>query len=571
MAFSKGLLYVFHRRLAMKRGVLVVLSLAVCASVHAKNPSGYVVPQGVEDIFIEMAKIGSYTVAGIRIEFNKVLITYEDGKNRIELALVHPSSSESPLFRTSKFAVVSANGMPPPEPLLRALKERIVSLEHKFEWGIAKEPQKEAEGNLTLPILGQSRDPSAPIMLGLSSVGKSPVLPHVAVPKELQDLAENARSESDPGKLKKIAKELSSAKEGGAGAKRLAAFVLRRAKDFRGALSLLDEAVKEESKTKNRVDPMLLIERLACLLATENEPLVREALAMMQSAYRFDPDCVEAEGVDLLVREGLKDVAMKVSKGVREGNKLCQMRVAMRVYGANQDGSGVLSVVSRLLGDKKTVSDIKSQELDLLFGCAEYFSAAKDYNAAVRCADILVKRDPSYPNAMDFLGSLYIGAGFLTRKSLEAMIVLAKERKDDLVASYLAGLGLYYASRHRECIPFLEPVVKEFPNESRPAMYLAMAYFFSGDRKKALDILEGLEPFAKKNIDIYYCRSLVYREFDRQRSIEELEKFVTASAEEDRFSFSELKLRKAKSDLEALKRGETLAPVPPSDFYILWE
>jgi hypothetical protein len=201
MAFLKGLLYVFYRRLAMKRGVLVVLSLAVCASVHAKNPSGYVVPQGVEDIFIEMAKIGSYTVAGIRIEFNKVLITYEDGKNRIELALVHPSSSESPLFRTSKFAVVSANGMPPPEPLLRALKERILSLEDKFEWGFAKEPQKETETNLTLPILGQSRDPSAPIMLGLSSVGKSPVLPHVPVPKELQDLAEKARSVSDPGKL----------------------------------------------------------------------------------------------------------------------------------------------------------------------------------------------------------------------------------------------------------------------------------------------------------------------------------------------------------------------------------
>jgi tetratricopeptide (TPR) repeat protein len=361
------------------------------------------------------------------------------------------------------------------------------------------------------------------------------------------------------------------ARGGGAGGKRLAAYVLRRAKDFRGALSLLDEAVKEESKTKNRVDPMLLIERLGCLLATENEPLVREALDMMQSAYGFDPDCVEAEGVDLLVREGLKDVAMKVSKGVREGNKLCQMRVAMRVYGANQDGSGVLSVVSRLLGDKKTVSDIKSQELDLLFGCAEYFSAAKDYKIAVRCADILVKRDQSYPNAMDLLGSLYIGAGFLTRKSLEAMIVLAKERKDDLVASYLAGLSLYYGGRHSESIPFLEPVVKKFPNESRPAMYLAMAYFFSGDRKKALDILEGLESFAKKNIDIYYCRSLVYREFDRQRSIEELEKFVTASAEEDRFSFSELKLRKAKSDLEALKRGETLAPVPPSDFYILWE
>jgi len=555
----------------MKRHIFVLISFALAGNLHAKPPSGYVIPDGMEQILLEIAKIDSATLTAVRVDFNKVLITYEDGKARVELALVHPSYSGSSLFVTKKFAVVSVSEPSPSEALLSSLRARITALEDRFEWAFVGEAKREPDPAISLPILGLTRDTSSPILLGVSSVGETPVLPPVPLTKDLQGFAEKAKRESDPRKLRKIASEILKVKDGQTPVKRLAAFTLRRAKDFSGALSLLDDALRDELQTKNRVDPMLLIERLACLLATESKTLVREALETMQSVYRFDPDCAVAEGIDVLLREGLKDIALKVSKGMLEGNKVCQLRVAMRLYGAHRSSKGVFSVILRLIEGKKTALDLNSEELDLLFGCAEYFTATKEFHLALRCADLLVKKDPSYPNALEILGSLYIGAGFLTRKSLEAMILLAKERKDDLVASYLAGLGLYYAERYKECIPFLEPVVKNFPNESRPAMYLAMAYFFAGDTEKALNMLEALEPFAKSNIDIYYCRSLVYREFDRQRAIEELEKFLTASIEEGRLHFAESKVEKAKSDLEALRRGEVPSPHLPSHLYMLWE
>ena len=87
-------------------------------------------------------------------------------------------------------------------------------------------------------------------------------------------------------------------------------------------------------------------------------------------------------------------------------------------------------------------------------------------------------------------------------------------------------------------------------------MYLAMAHFFDGDRKLAARMLEALDHHAYQEPDIYYCRSLFYRDHDLPRAIREMEKFLEVFEGENRLRFGKEKVDKARDDLERMRKGE---------------
>jgi hypothetical protein len=123
------------------------------------------------------------------------------------------------------------------------------------------------------------------------------------------------------------------------------------------------------------------------------------------------------------------------------------------------------------------------------------------------------------------------------------------------VANYLAAIGLYYLKGYADVIPLLTRVVDVTPDEPRARMYLAMAHFFAGDPMRGLLMIEALTDWAYQEPDIYYCRSLIYRSFDLPRATAEMAKFLDVFEGGHRLRFGEQKVRKAKSDLELMRKG----------------
>ena len=93
-------------------------------------------------------------------------------------------------------------------------------------------------------------------------------------------------------------------------------------------------------------------------------------------------------------------------------------------------------------------------------------------------------------------------------------------------------------------------------DEPRAGMYLAMSHFFTGDVDGAIKMLDALGPVAHREPDIYYCRSLVWRFYDLNRAIKEMQVFLDVFLSENRPAYGQQKIEKAKDDLARMKKGE---------------
>lgn len=574
---------------------LMAFCLAILVSEDGATreppPAGHVIPGGQEGFFKDALSTvpghEEWVVGSIRVDFNRVEVSLRSDRGTdVVVALVHPSVAADPLARSARFALVRIADRPPPPPeVIAAIAERLRSKETRFEWRFVEPRPPDATGRPegsapgSDPAGGTARTFSLPLDGNPSGRVAFPLPEPVAV--SLQQAVE-ARNRGDPAPLTRIAHRL--AKEGTKSPEmlRAAAFAFRLSGDVTRARRLLDEALALTLATRDAVDPGLHLERAATSELSGRH--ARAALADLARALPaadgpgdrndrpLDAHCARMEALDLLVSEGFASrVAEVLGRPPEDGHMpMCELRVRLRSAAALGEDGLVRYLVSASLEGHSDARALGPDIQDILFACSQYFSARKSLTEAARCLDLLVEADPHYPRAIEALGSVFAGGDFITRRNVRALVALARAEPKDLVAAYLAGLGLYYLDRFSEAIPYLEAAAREFPEESRPAMYLAMAYFFTGDRDRALRLLDSLEPFAKANPDIYYCRSLVVRTFDLDRAIREMERFLEVFEGQKRIRFSNAKVEKARNDIEAMRRGEVPGPQLMRLHPLLW-
>lgn len=573
---------------------LTIFCLAILipenGATRERPPAGHVIPGGHEGFFKDALSTipghGEWGVGSIRVDFNRVEVSLRSDRGMdAVVALVHPSVAADPLARTARFALVRVADRPPPPPdVIAAIADRLRSKEAMFEWRFVEPRRPEGRGEPEAKG-GSDRGGGAARTFSLPLDGNPSGRVPFPLPEPVAELLERAveaRVRGDPAPLGRIARRL--AKEGRKSPEMLrgAAFAFRLSGDVTRARRLLDEALARTLATRDAVDPGLHLERAATAELSGRQEEARAALADLtrgSAAGRGtgeptggDTHCARMEALDLLVTEGFAGhVATVLGSPPEDGPMpMCELHVRLRSAAALGEDGLVRYLVSASLEGRSDARALDSDVRDILFACGQYFSARKSLTDAMRCLDLLVEADPHHPRAIEALGSVFAGGDFITRRNVRALVALARAEPGDLVAAYLAGLGLYYLDRFSEAIPFLETAAREFPEESRPAMYLAMAYFFTGDRDRSLRLLDSLEPFATANPDIYYCRSLVVRTFDLDRAIREMERFLEVFEGQKRIRFSNAKVEKARKDIEAMRRGEVPGPQLMRLHPLLW-
>jgi thioredoxin-like negative regulator of GroEL len=335
---------------------------------------------------------------------------------------------------------------------------------------------------------------------------------------------------------------------------RFGAFLLRAAGEAARAVPAMERAF---AGAPGDPSPEEIVERIATLEAAGlQDPAARMAREQAgRDPDRFaSPSCLRAEALALLVREGVPVDAvvgrgpLPLSPFEGRGSR-CAWLLQLHRATRQGDGDGVVRAARAAL---QAVPD----DRDVLYLWGHFFFVRHRLDEALDPWDRLAALEPTYPSLMSLYGTAYLVSGRLQREGIEALLERHRKRPDDAVAAYLAGLGLFYQKEYPRVIPLLAQAAAAVPEDPRPAMYLAMAHFFTGDRDEAIRILEGLERFTWQEPDINYCRSLVYRSTDLPRAIREMETFLRVFEGEDRVSFGPQKVQKARSDLERMRRGE---------------
>ena len=513
---------------------------AIPVSAAPADGSGYVIPKGSDKRFLKMTNPGrrgfpgGWKLEGVQIRVGSAVATYTGrGGKKIGVELTHPAVSATPLAVTEQFALVAAPGSKaPPAKFLKALERLIEKYEKGFRWvrqvrSAAVPPDRLNRARYRLnakqrKLLGQTRElaragekgPASKLALGLAKRAKHPDPARAA--------AEVLRAHGLPGEAARV----------------LGANL--------GRLGL----ERDPSAHKAR------LERLASMDQAGSKKSAAVAEEIAGDFPRLYPvaACARVAGLQVLLREGRIKVADRVASSLVGDTPircvaLFRLKVAMA---AGEDGP--------VDGAATKVLEAFPDDRDALFlWGTHYYKKGREKQALLRAAEIwdrLAAVNPRYPTFIGQYGTVYLVGGRLGAEATLKLKARALAKPDDMVAAYLAGIGLYYQRRYREVIPFLKRAADAVPDDPRAHMYLAMAHFFDGDRKLAARMLEALDHHAYQEPDIYYCRSLFYRDHDLPRAIREMEKFLEVFEGENRLRFGQEKVDKARDDLERMRKGE---------------
>jgi len=546
--------------------LVVVMAASSARAGDAPPPAGFVIPTGMEALFLKMADPGKsgfpggYRLAGVAIDRDSAVATYQDKKGRsVALQLRHPDGATNVLASTLRFAIVVPGGAPADAPTLavaRALAKRVKAQEAKFNWS---RPSGEAVDSPKAPagVAGHPGQWLPEIPQNGQSVAFLGV-PSYAVAQEaarewdaIRGLLKAAKMDEARVRAAALGKTFSNH----ASTVRAAASALRMAGDGAAAAALLDPLV---SSTKSPANPEIVTEHAASLelagKVAEAEALYARSGGEPSSA---DPFCQRAAALTLLMREGRVEDAAKRIPASGDVKLLCDGVLRMRLAIARNDGAAL-----EIAG--KAATDAFPKDPDLWFLWGAYYWNKKDLGHVAAPWDHLMALKPDYPSAMGLYITTYLVGGRLNPDTIPSWTAKADKAPDDAVTNYLAAIAVYYKANdthlpadYARSIPYFERVVAKIPaHQPRAWMYLAMANFFNGNQAKAEKILDGQEPYTYHEPDLNYCRSLVYRKTDLKRAIHEMERFLEVFLGEDRPGFGPEKVQKAKDDLEAMRRGE---------------
>lgn len=527
---------------------VVAMSLVVGAVRADEGSPGaptYAIPEAMGPRIVDMAKVDGepgtegLTLQGVSIQVVSAILSYRDsGGREVRLELAHPDTPGEAVARTGRFAIIVPGGLPVPPGLVAALRRRIEAREDGFEWA---RPVRAA----AVPA-----DPLNRPRYALTDRGARETWRRGVSLLETGDRKGAARE----------ARALLGKHGNDPEAARAAAALLRRAGRAAEAARALDPVSSGAGGDASRLAARL--EWVASLELAGDPRASKAASDLARDFPRLFPAaaCARYEALGVLLQEGLASEAGRLGGSEDPGPDAPACAHWFRVKAATALGDD--REVDRRAGlALQAFPD--DPDIRFLWG-THYYRKGPDpetLGRAIAAWDPLVRRDPRYPTLLGQYGTAVLVSGRLDREAADRTAAEARKDPDDVVTTYLAGLGLYYQKRYSEVIPFLERAAREVPDEPRARMYLAMAHFFSGDRDTAGRMLEALEPYAYQEPDINYCRSLFYRGHDLPRAIREMERFLEVFEGEHRLRFGEQKVQKARDDLERMRRGE----VPPVD------
>ncbi len=560
-------------RVPRRVGAVLVLLVGIgvgggVRAVEAAASPGYVIPSGLESLFLKMADPGKagfpggFRLEGVSIDRDNVVATYRGAKGReVALQLRHPEGASGVLATTDRFAIGVAGEAAADKvatALAKALARRVKAHEGAFQWSrpasLAEEAPRVPSGVAGHPGMWLPEIPPNGRSVAFLGTPTWPVVQEASPEYEaIRQLAKAGKLDEMKAKASALAKAFPKH----ASTVRAAASALRTAGDGASAAALLEPL----APAGQSLDPEVTVERAASLELAgrpdEAETLVAR-IAREAPSGRNEAACFRADALTLLMREGrVVEAAKRIAQLKPQAKLLCDGVLRMRLAIA-QDDPAALEAAG------KAATDAFPDDPDLWFLWGAYYWNKKDLQHVMAPWDRLVALKPDYPSALGLYITTYLVGGRLGPETIPSWTAKADKAPDDPVANYLAAISVYYKANdthlpadYARSIPYFERVVAKIPqHQPRAWMYLGMAHFFNGDQAKAQKILEDLEPYTYHEPDINYCRSLAYRKTDLPRAIAEMEKFLSIFLGEDRPGFGPAKIQKAKDDLEAMRRGE---------------
>lgn len=535
-----------------------VISLGMLARAGMADER-HAIPPGQEALFLKMLNLKglsgqTFVLKGIEIEKSSVLVKYQSkGREVVALRLVHPSFQGECLARTKRFALILSEGAAP-KALLEALVAQIGKHEEAFEWvEIGENPapkglaQVESQGYWT-PQIPEEATPLASTPWLISGL-----------PLDIRREVKKMHDMRKAGNFKGAAEAaLAMAHEHPDSPHHLrAAASVLRASGYGEEATKVMEKIVEMLGGVEKADRQVVRELLASYLVAGQEARFREVVGKISS----DEVCEIASVLLIIASEGALELAASNLPPLAPDSPRCLYFAHMKLKAALGDSEGLDRVAEEALR-------AFPEDDNVLYLWGVYYYGKGDMARAISVWDPLVQRNPAYPALLGQYGTAYLVSGRLDQKGIEHFEKKATENPNDVVSSFLAGLGHYYQRRYERVVPLLEPVVKKVPDESRARLYLAMAHYFLGHQEVAEKMFEDMERYAYHDPDIYYCRSLIYRKRDLSRAIREMERFLEVFEGEERLSFGPEKVKKAKSDLERMRRGEVPELNLPGQPYI---
>jgi len=526
--------------------VIALVSLAASAPGTAAPPATtyrpfLVLAPGSEALFLELLRTDrpglpkGWSLHEVRLEGPRARATWRGpGSRTATLDLLPPGVAVPGVVGRTRWAALRAPdpGAMPPRSLVRGVMARLALQKPAIAWERRVDP-------MAIPAEKINR-PRFPPGSGVHA-------------RELLQAEQELREGAREAALARIGRVLESEDLDRTGL-RFGAHLLRIAGEAARAVPAMERLGNPSTADPS---PEEVVEWVATLEAGGRQP---EAARLARQQAQRDPDrfptppCLRAEALALLLREdvsidgllgqGPLPLDLPAAKESR-----CAWLLQLHRDTRREDGNALVRTAREAL-------EAFPDDRDILYLWGHFFFVRHRLDEALEPWDRLAALEPTYPSLMSLYGTAWLVSGRLRKDGIEALLRRHRERPDDAVAAYLAGLGLFYQKDYAPVIPLLTQAAAAVPEDPRPAMYLAMAHFYTGHREEAIRILEGLERFTWQEPDINYCRSLVYRTTDLPRAIREMETFLRVFEGEERVSFGPQKVQKARSDLERMRRGE---------------
>ncbi|HOE81716.1 MAG TPA: hypothetical protein PK329_01925 [Myxococcota bacterium] len=514
--------------------VIAVLMLAS----HSHAAPNFVISGGYEDFFAKILDVskapGKWQNEGTTLQPDHVEATFVNKAGvKAVIVLKHPDSDGPNDGKTERFMLQVKAGGKPAKTLAKYLLARIKTHEDGFQWMAVKaKPATDAQpaSALSIDSLPPRKLPEPNWDLGLQT----------AVDNYKKAIEAIGDKETSAGLAAKLAKDSPMA----------AASVYRRIGEFDQAVAVLEKA----SGPKNqRLDQELALSYLMANKTAEAEKLIGPDICAKTNLFLRGL----AEGRAADVQRIWQGIAGKTKELPRCAHFL-QVKTAYALNDADAVEAAAQTALEQLGEDEDLLFLWGSFYFDDFFNRVSLGKATKPWG-------ILARKNLHYPGLLGAYGAAEEQSGQLDTARVDELFAAWEKDKSDIVSGYLAGMGMHYLGQFERSIPALLAAYREVPEEPRIGMYLAMAYYFSGQQEPAQKVLDEINHMAYNEPDIAYCRSTVWRYVDHEKSTAELALFLKYMDEPDRFCFEPGKMANAKRDYEALKKGETPKVRYPND------
>lgn len=111
-------------------------------------------------------------------------------------------------------------------------------------------------------------------------------------------------------------------------------------------------------------------------------------------------------------------------------------------------------------------------------------------NEAIACAEQVLKADPDNEEARLVMASAYIQGTSEPMKGVMMAREITEKKPDDIPANMLLGRMSIQSGQFEKAVKRFETVLKQEPDNKEALYFLAQAYEGTGNRQKAIELLE---------------------------------------------------------------------------------